>query len=174
MSFPDQDYIILAGVRSPGVCRFTKSANSPRSWDVRQGYGFSGAYVVYTGAGLAKFSIAFDLWNGDQFSAPWLQFAALLEKPKRGVKLRGMGIVHPRLQMAPWRIKDVVVEDVTAFESTDEGLYTAVVDFLEYSPPKPVLVKPTEAIPGITLAAPTASDNADAEILALRSQRGAL
>ena len=49
---PYQDYIVLAGQRSPGLA-VVRGSDSPRKWDVRNGYGFSGATIVYTGLGLA-------------------------------------------------------------------------------------------------------------------------
>lgn len=164
--FPDeQSYFTLAGQKSPGVCRFTKPANSPRSWDVRHGYGFSGAFVVYTGTGLAKFSIAIELWEAEQFNAPWLNFAKLLAKPERSSILKSaLGIVHPLISMPPWSIKTVVVEDVNQFTSDDTGLFTCTIDFLEYAPPKRALQRPSQSIPGVAKVLGNAASAADAAV----------
>lgn len=231
-AMPDCDYIVLAGIRSPGVCRFTKPPSAARNWDVRQGYGYTGAYAIYTGMGLHEFSIAIDLWEGEQFrEGEWLRFAALLGPPKpappptealaarqraaivgtevpRGPTVPGgevsaalagvraadllqterttqaikkgalapvpprtyeaMAIVHPRVNMPPWNITAVVVKDVYGFTDTDEGLYTTVIDFLEYKPPQPGLpTKPQSETPDVQKPPPTARDAAEVTMVGL-------
>jgi len=53
--------------RCPPASSRSGGASNPRGWDVRQGYGTSGATVVYTGDGLAKFSIKVFLWEDEHF-----------------------------------------------------------------------------------------------------------
>lgn len=124
--FPQQDYVMLGGMKSPGRATIG-GGGSPREWDVRKGYGFSGAFVVYTGDGLAKFDILIELWLKEHF-AEWQRFSKIcLEKPPLGMKPKAMDIAHPLLNMTPIKITSVVIEDVTPFEQDDEGLFSCTI-----------------------------------------------
>jgi hypothetical protein len=159
-----QDFIVIGGDVSPGRARI-KGAGSPRTWDVRQGYGFSGAWVIFTGAGLAKFEVEIALWQDAQRQA-WEGFAKkYLEKAPSGTRPKALGIYHPLLAASPLNISAVVVEDVSQFEEDDFGLWTCVIKFLEYRQPKPILARPSSAIPAAGQALPTARDALDQEIL---------
>ena len=158
-----QDVIVIGGDVSPGRARI-RGAGSPRTWDVRQGYGFSGAFVVFTGAGLAKFEVEIALWLASQ-ETDWERFAKkYLEKPPSGMRPKALGIYHPLLTAPPLNISAVVVEDVSQFEEDEYGLWTCVIKFLEYRQPKPILARPSAAIPAAAKALPTARDALDEEI----------
>lgn len=167
-SFPDQDYIILAGEKSPGLATPAK-AGSPRKWDKRDGYGLSGATLVYIGDDLAVFDVIIDLWTTEQFGE-WARFAKLLEKAPAGTRPKAMGIQHPLLNRSPLKITEVVVFDVSQFEQDDYGLYTCSITFSCYRAPKPVLGKPLAAIPAASKPVPTAKDAADVEIQKLMGE----
>lgn len=171
--FPRQDYIMLGGVQSPGCATIT-GAGCPRTWDVRQGYGYSGAIVVFTGDGLAKFDVHIDLWLPSHF-AEWNRFAKIcLAKAPLGTKPKAMDIAHPLLNMEPLKITSVVVEDVSQFEQDEFGLWTCTIKLLQYRAPKPALGKPLAAIPNAVTKAPTAQDAAELEIQRLTAQFSAL
>ncbi len=158
-----QDFLVIGGDVSPGRARI-RGAGSPRTWDVRQGYGFTGAWVIFTGAGLAKFEVEIVMWLASQAVA-WERFAKkYLEKTPSGTRPKALGIYHPLLAASPLNIHAVVVEDVSQFEEDDYGLWTCVIKFLEYRQPKPLLARPSAAIPAAGAALPTARDALDEEI----------
>lgn len=170
---PVQDYFMLGNVKSPGRCTIVHPG-SPRNWDVRQGYGFSGAFVVYTGDGLAKFDVLIDIWDDSQW-ADWDRFAKLcLAKPPVGTKPKALDIDHPLLALEPWKITSVVVEDVGGFEQDENGLWTCAISFLQYRAPKPALGKPLASIPNVVKAPPTAEDAGDVKIQQLLGQLNTL
>lgn len=146
VSFPQGDKIYLAGLWSPGRATI-HGADSPRDWDIRKGYGFGGATVVFTGNNVSKFSVEIALWDPLQW-AEWQIFSKLLEKPtvpfQRPVAL---GIYHPILAAPPLNITEVVVENVTQFEQDDEGLWSCMINFIQYKKPLPMLGRPPLAIP---------------------------
>lgn len=142
---PVQDYIILNGFRSPGKA-IVAGATTPRKWDQRPGYGFTGATVFYTGQGLAEFTVTLELWDPREWQ-DWWAFARVLEKEPIGKRAAALKISHPLLTRAPLNITDVVVTDVSQWEQDDDGLWTCTISFLEYRPPKPAVGKPTAAIP---------------------------
>lgn len=161
---PEQDFIILAALKSPGRA-YIKNAGSPRDWDIRKGYGFSGASVVFTGNNLAKFEVDIELWLPSHW-IDWAPFSKLLVKPNGLLPIVGLGISHPLLSLTPLSIASVVIEDVSQFEEQDEGSWICTIKFLEYKKPLPALKKPIAAIPAASKALPTATDAVDAELLA--------
>lgn len=171
--FPQQDYILLGGVQSPGRATVL-GAGSPREWDVRKGYGYSGAVTVYTGENLAKFEVLIELWEKSHF-AEWVRFAKIaLEKPPLGTKPKALDIAHPLLNLPPLSITSVVVEDVSQFEQDEEGLWSCTIKFLQFRAPKPALGKPLASIPNAAKPVPTAQDAADVEIQKLVKTFGEL
>lgn len=149
---PSRRYIILsaAGVSlpSPGVAKI-KRAGSPRNWDIRKGYGFSGASLVFTGTGLAKFDVDLFLWEPEQFVL-WEAFSALLTNPPPppGVIPTSLSIDHPILNKKPWLITKVVVEDVSSWECNEYGLWSLTISFIQYRKAAPALLPPAEGPPG--------------------------
>jgi hypothetical protein len=168
---PRQSHIVLASLKSPGVCR-VRGANSPRDWDIRKGYGLTGATIVYTGDNLAKFSVDIQLWEDSQF-LEWEIFAKILEKPKTRIA-PALGIQHPMVNMAPWGITSVVVEDVDQFEDNDEGLFMATIHFIQFRKPLPMLARPVASIPAIATPNPTAADAFELELQGKLAQVAAL
>lgn len=162
---PRQDYIIIGGHKSPGVCEFARPAEQPRNWDIRKGYGYSGAFTVFTGTGLAKFSVLFKLWDDPQTPttsqwSDWAAFAkAVLTDPIPGMRPKALTIQHPTLSTPPLSITAVVVTNVTSFVQDELGLWTCTVDFLEFRSPVQELGKPDAAIPPLAASLMTANDH---------------
>ena len=154
---PYQDYFDLGGFRSPGAC-VVRAPNSPRKWDERQGHGFSGAFLVFTGAGLSRFEIDVYAWKDEHFLG-WKIFAkGALMPPKISLgvdsflpsigKNSSLPIKHPILNDEPHNIDQVVVEDVTGWEQDDTGKWVRTIKFIQYKAPVPVLVKAFQGPPG--------------------------
>ncbi|MBN9161516.1 MAG: hypothetical protein J0I07_11165 [Myxococcales bacterium] len=165
MSFPYADYILIGTDPSPGNVTIT-APNSPRNWDERKGYGYSGASLVFTGNGLAVFDGVFRFWD-EAHSVLWDAYATRhFMAPQLGLKGTSIGIYNPVLVKPPHKITQVVVTDVKGWTQVDDGLWETVVSFKEFRPPKPALVKPTPGIPAGTVPKPTIKDAQDAEIAA--------
>lgn len=167
ITFPTRDYVVIGGDASPGKCTI-RNLNSPREWDIRQGYGLSGATVVPKGDALSRFSVLFEFWDETQI-ALWYSFASkYFDKAARlvpGSRVpKALGIEHPILSAPPHRITEVVVEDVSGLEQDEEGKWSTEVFFLQYRKPKPALSPPDASIPATTPATPTAEDAADREM----------
>lgn len=177
-TFPTDDFIYLAGDKSPGKVTI-RGANSPRGWDIRKGYGLSGATVVPSGDELAEGIVClFEFWLPEQIDE-WIAFAAKhLDKSVRlvpgSLKPKALGIYHFVLAAPPIRITEVVVKDCTQLEQDEFGLWSCEATFLQYRKPKPALAPPSAAIPAAGTAAPTALDAADREMQAKLAQFQAL
>lgn len=177
---PSRRYIILSGagisLPSPGVAK-VKGAGSPRNWDIRQGYGFSGASLVFTGTSLAKFDVDVFIWEPEHWLL-WEAFSALLSNPPPppGVIPVSLGIDHPILNAKPWLITKVVVEDISSWDVSDRGLWSTTIKFIQYRKPKPALLPPLEGpngagvVPVPMTAQQKANAALDAENAALRAK----
>ncbi|HSC86378.1 MAG TPA: hypothetical protein VLC09_03880 [Polyangiaceae bacterium] len=132
------DYFKLSGRKSPGLATVAGIA-PPQKWDERNGYGLSGATIVFTGLGLAKFSCEIELTTSEEW-ADWVAFRALLAPPKIGRRPRALDIWHPYLEDEG--IKSVQVESRTMPKPTDTGSKLITIDFIQYRRPKLALVKP--------------------------------
>lgn len=135
------DYILLSGQKSPGLATL-EGASTPRKWDERAGYGLSGSVVVFTGLGLAKFTVKLRFYTPEDWLA-WDQWKPLVAKPPQGRRPRALDIWHPHLEELG--VKSVVVEDVTQPEQTGDGEWTVTIKFIQWRKPKIQLVKPEGA-----------------------------
>lgn len=184
---PRQDWILLGGQKSPGRANVI-NASDPRKWDERQGYGYSGAFLVYMGDKLSDVDVIITLWDepsplpGATILSPnqwqdWATFAKVLVKAPVGQRPKALGISHPLLSTPPLSISAVVVVDVTQFiqgEGEDSGSWSCMIRLKAFRAPIPVLGRPNQAIPPKGLAVPVPADGADLEINTLRGQRDGL
>ncbi len=171
--FPQQPYIVLGPLQSPGVAT-VRGLDSPRNWDVQQGYGLTGAVAVFKGTGLAKFTVDIELWEPEHF-IEWNVFATILAAPKPG--LAGgfaLGILHPIVNGPPHGVTEVVVENVSQPVQNDLGRWTYTIAFLQYKKPLPAIARPIAAIPAASAPLPTAADAGEAKMLSLTAQAKAL
>lgn len=177
IEFPAQDYISIAGIRSPGKATIF-GGRWKTDWQEAKGMYLAGATLRPMGDALATFSIRFEIWDPTDW-ALWVQFYKQFLAPP-GFKASPLGsgislaltIMHPTLQMMG--IAQCVVEDRTTPEKDDHGLWSQMFHFKQYRPPVPVPQKPIGAIPGASAPKATAKDAADIEIQALRAQRAGL
>jgi hypothetical protein len=134
------DVWFLAGQKSPGLSEVAGASN-PRGWDEQKGYGLSGATLVYTGDGLAQFSIKVFLWEDDHFEE-WETFKILLKKAPIGTRPKALDIYHPILE--DLEISSVVVEDRTQLTEVpgEAGMFFVEVKFKQYRAPQPAVGKP--------------------------------
>lgn len=143
------DHIVLADKRSPGIAEIV-GASSPRQWDEREGFGLSGAWLVYKGRGLARFSVRIKLLTVDDWNA-WAAFRPLVDAyPKRrhasGKDSGALKIWHPYLEQLD--IRAVAVLEVLQPVLSDDGEAIVEIRFLEYRHPKIALAKPGAADAG--------------------------
>ena len=130
------DVIILAGQRSPGVCKIGRPKRE-EGWDEQKPKGTDGAETVPTGRPLAKFGVEFKVWIEDDVDgfAEWETFAKLCTLPVKKGAEKALDIYHP--QLAAIGVSSVVVKAWSAPEPDGKGGGVAFVDFLEYRPSKP-------------------------------------
>ncbi len=157
------DVAQLGGVSTPGIAEVTGAA-LVRSWDVRKGYGTSGATTVYTGDQPAKFSLKLTFWLADQVDAYNDQIVPLLEAAPKGAK-KALDFYHPAASERPQNIRAVVVEDVGQLVQSGDGLWTVEIKLLQYRAPKAAIGKPAGAAGNkATTPAPSAADNMIAKL----------
>jgi hypothetical protein len=142
-----QDYIVLAGKRSPGIAKLV-GASSPREWVERGGFGITGSFSIFKRRGLCHFTVEIRLYTAEDWTA-WAAWKPIVDKlPTR----RGGGtspasgylaIDHPFL--ADLDIKAVGVEDVGQPVDEDMGVYMIPIKFIEFRSPKLTMAKPEGA-----------------------------
>lgn len=157
---PWQDYVVIAGVRTPGYAE-VRGAGSPRKWDIRDGYGQTGASLVYTGTSLTKFEVDVFAWQPEHFDA-WEVFArAVLPAPTPAIASRAafgkaslsLSIQHPLLNDPPLSITQAVVEDVSQWEQGEEGgLWARTIKMIQYRAPAPIIVPSKQGPDGSPIA----------------------
>lgn len=164
--FPQQDYIVLGNLTSPGRATIS-SASFERKWDVREPYGATGGSTVYHGDKIKSCEVTIELWEKRHF-VEWAIFKKILfARPGK----TALTIDHPVLALI--ELKEVQVESVSAFEQDEEGLWSCRIKFLEFKPPRPALSKPVAAIPNAA-PAKAARDAYDTQIDTLTSQLSTL
>lgn len=135
------DFAIVGGFITPGKIDIM-GAGSPRNWDERMGYGWSGSFPVFTGLKLSKFQSRLRLYTTEDWN-DWYAFSSVVEKPPYGKRPRAIDIVHPLLAMPQVDIRSVVVTNVSQAEPIDDlGTWAIVIDWLVFRKPKITLAKP--------------------------------
>jgi hypothetical protein len=140
------DFVTFAGHRTPGIAEIS-GAGSPRRWDERESYGFSGAFVVYHGQNLSHFSVRVRLIT-EQDWIDWYGFKPIIDRVPLGKIQRPVDIVHPLLGMLG--IHAAVVEDVTQASQVEDGIWEVEIKCIEYRSPRLALAaaKGAQATPG--------------------------
>ena len=162
----EQNYIVLAGVPSPGVC-IVQGLTNPRKLQINDGYALSNATVVYLGDSLPKFSVTLQMTSALDLRE-WKRFAKLLATPPLGTRPNALKIEHPLIEECG--IKSVLVEDRTQLTPSPTGLWTVKIDFVKWQKPAPALGRPNGAIPDADKKAPTPQDAQDIQIEQARAR----
>lgn len=132
------DYITLAGVRSPGLCDVAGAGTVPK-WDEKPPTGASGATLVYTGDGLAEFTIAFRAWLPQHFTEWEAFFLPLVTKGPTDAKPQAKDISHPFLDELG--INSVVSNGTTQWTQVGAGMFERTTKFKQYREPKAAIAK---------------------------------
>lgn len=123
---------------TPGLARIY-DANQKLAWDQQQGYGASGAVVIYRGTKLVEFSLELRFWLPEHWDA-WDTFRPLVQRPPFGKRPTPLTISHPWL--AQQEISQVVVTQLDQPVIDEYMLGTVKIGFLEYRVPRIALAKP--------------------------------
>lgn len=170
----NNDKVELGGLRNPGKATIL-GAGSPRDWDIRKGNGVDGAWVNYLGGNLKPFDILIELWDFPIHALQWLEFSIALTKPGSRDNVHALSIYHPSLNAHPINITACVVQNVTAFESDDDGIMSCRITCLPFGAPRPILKqRPVAAIPVAARKEPIAQDAGDLAIQELLATQKAL
>jgi hypothetical protein len=132
------DYILLTRKKSPGLAEIA-GADQPRKWDERGGYGLSGATLVYTGDGLAHFSVRIHLFSAEDWNE-WNVWKQLVKKAPLGTRPKAQDIWHPYLE--DLEIKSVVVENRLQPVDVGNGEWVHEIKFGQFRRPKVTYSKP--------------------------------
>lgn len=177
----ESDALRCGGDYSPGLA-VVRRAGIPVKWDKRSGYGYAGAWVIYTGDDLSEFEVEFTLTTQTQVTE-WKAWrkkyltkasqvsssAAFLPSP---VQPKAIGVYHPIL--AEVEIDKVVWKHIHQFDQPANGRWVKVVEFIQFKPPKPLLGRPNGATPAAQKVGVTAQDAVQLEQRAVTQDIDAL
>ena len=124
--------VTFAGMPTPGVATIS-GAGTPRRWDERESYGWSGAYIVYHGLNLSHFSVRVRLYT-EQHWRDWHAFQPLVQRQPLGKRQFPIDVAHPILVMLG--IHSVVVEDVLQPDQVEDGVWEIEIKLIEYRSPR--------------------------------------
>lgn len=173
--FPSADTITLANAQAPGKWTLV-SAPKVYGWDVRKGYGTSGATVVPVGDELVTAEFMVELWDPADYLLFKVFRSSFLKKPLIGVPgaptSLALGIDHPELRELG--VDSVVVKEINPLVGDAFGVWSTKVVFLQYRKPLPALSKPLAAIPDAAPPIPTAQTALEQQIAAASAELQAL
>ena len=180
----EADAVRINGVWTPGYCTISK-AGIPYTWDKRKGYGYSGAWLVFTGTDLNEFDTTFKIVSDDQYQE-WKTFNANnLAKPKvqpqnNGVflpnvpKPRSLGIYNPILaELGIAAVVPVFIGQFVPGAGASRGTWTKTISWSVWNPPTPAIGKANQPIPDANKAL-TADDAIQLQIRAAQQRHDAL
>lgn len=140
MAFSAWDKFVVLGDPSPGICLAVAGAKNPRGWDEKKATNSSGASLVYTGDGLAKFKVRLLFWLPAHLTE-WAAWKRYLVSPTEK-NPNALDVEHPQLELLPVPVTSVVVDEPGAPEKQDDGTYIVEIAFRQYRKPKPATAKP--------------------------------
>ncbi|MDB4946236.1 MAG: uncharacterized protein JWP97_5770 [Labilithrix sp.] len=145
----DIDFLVVGAVPVPADKTTLSPPKLKRNWTVQPGFGIQGAFCVYTGEGLAAFDATFEFWDETK-EALWDQFANRYLVAPKGVRPAAIGVYHPVLMKAPFKIQNVQVTDIEGWSLVSPGHWQTRLTLLEYRPPAPFKpVKTEPVVPGV-------------------------
>ncbi len=145
---PGLNVCTINGLVSPGRLRVSGFAQI-LNWEVRPGYGMTGATTVFRGRGLTPGTLLFEFWNQDQIDE-WFVFSKVFDVPQKPLGTRlALGIAHPILKAIG--VETIVMTKMHQIEINQNGLWSVSVEVLEYKAPIKAIVKPRGAVPAVDL-----------------------
>ena len=169
----ESDALRCGGDWSPGLARVRK-AGIPVTWDKRKGYGYAGAWLIYTGDDLSEFDVEFTFTTQTQIEEWKTWSKKYLTKSSQAsssaaflpsvVQPKAIGVYHPLL--AEVKIDKIVWKKINQFDQPSNGKWVKVVEFIQFKPPKPLLGRPNGATPAAAKVTPNAQDAKQLEIRA--------
>lgn len=136
----DWDTFKLLGDPSPGLCISVAGATNPRVWDEKKATNSSGASLVYTGEGLAKFKVKLLLWTSEHLKQ-WEAWKRHLVPPTEK-NPNAMQAEHPQLALLAVPVTSVVIDEPGAPEPQGDNTWIAEIAMRQYRKPKPATAKP--------------------------------
>lgn len=136
------DQLMVLAQPSPGISTVEGSSAAPRKWEERGGYGLTGATLVFTGMGLAKFDQVISLYNREDWVA-WDKWLKVVAAPPVGKRPRVLDVSHPWLEM--FNVFKAAVLDNSLPRQTEDGLWQIVYNWQAFRAPKFTLAKPEGA-----------------------------
>src|SRR5690349_4543050 len=115
---PELNFVVVNGLRSPGRAQLT-NVKVPYKWEVKEGYGAEGAFMVFRGRGISRPVLTLTLWRPEHF-VEWAFFSQLL-KPPTPLKPLVVDMRHPILASAD--IKSISVEEIGEPERQSNGTW---------------------------------------------------
>lgn len=132
------DYALIDKIKTPGILRL-RNADSPRAWDERNGYGWSGSFPVFMGVRLSHFEMGFEIYDEDDL-AQWRLLEPKVQKPPFGKRPKSLTLQHPITQAL--EIGSIQVLNVKQWEFDDYGMITQPIEVISFRVPKLALSKP--------------------------------
>lgn len=135
------DFVKVNGQKSPGIA-VVEQAGSPREWEERRPFAFSGATAWYRGQKLSHFIIKLYLYTVEDWE-DWQKWRPLVAKPPLRTRAKALKVSHPLL--ADLNIGEMVIEDQKQPIETDPNVWMVEINCLEFRMPKYALAKPDAA-----------------------------
>ena len=118
----------MDGVLLPGVAAVR--GGHERREDTLESPGEDAATVTHLAYGGAVFDVEVLMWT-DEHARQWERIYRLF-RPRKGVALRAVTVVHPALQLAD--VRQLYVRRITVAEPDRLGLWRASIELVEYVP----------------------------------------
>ena len=147
INYPEAwDTVRIGQTTCPGIAEIG-DIKTKNEFDVKRGKGVYGSTLTFVGRPPSHFSVTFKLWLAQHFPA-WDLFRPLFKYDPAKKAIQAIDIYHPAL--ADIELTSVVCEGIGAIHHEGQGLYTIVVDFIEFFPAQKTssVGTPTGSSPG--------------------------
>ncbi len=164
-AFPAVDTVVIGNDEMPGQW-LLQSTKREFLWQKQQGYGLNGARLLFTGLQNVEFSFLARFWDpkdwaafNNKYRSKYFSAAVVALGAQKGYAL---GITHPELNAIG--VKSAVLKSTPVFTNNGRGLYSALVEFIEFrGPPQIAQESPDAALPNAGPPTPSSADNAVSE-----------
>jgi hypothetical protein len=131
------NYVLVGGKKSPGIAEIV-GASDVRGYDERRGYGLSGAYCIFKGKELAKWSIKLRFYEPQDY-LDWQQWKKLINKVPTKQLPNALDIWHPQLEELG--IKSFQLKELPQAVQEQDGLWVVDIKCIEFRKPKLAVAK---------------------------------